>query len=167
MYFNAGNLLWEKPESKLEYFYNSKEAMMSAMTLKPFDVQEAKRTYKFQSYAKIVDNDTSTSRTEKNIKCNAPKIVFEDGVGSTIQNYKEKFNLSIGVYCQEFAIDDSAISLLVQYVNQNPHVYDLGFSWGGINGVTVRGIQPGRVTKTDGFWNQRYAGVRWNSQLYP
>lgn len=38
----------------------------------------------------------------------------------------------------------------MKYVNSNLHVYDLGLSWGGINGLTVKGIQPGRFTATDG-----------------
>lgn len=72
------------------------------------------------------------------------------GVCSTIQEYKNHYNLKIGLYVQEFAIDDAAVSLIVKYVNANPHVYELGLSWGGINGLTVRGIQPGRFTATDG-----------------
>jgi hypothetical protein len=59
------------------------------------------------------------------------------------------------------------MDLLVRYVNKYHNVYDLGFSWGGVNGITVRGIQPGRFTNTDGFWNQRYAGQRWHENLYP
>lgn len=73
-----------------------------------------------------------------------------DGVCSTIQQYKEYYQLSIGLYVQEFAIDEVAISLIVKYVNSNLSVYDLGLSWGGINGLTVKGIQPGRFTATDG-----------------
>ena len=72
------------------------------------------------------------------------------GVCSTIQEYKNHYQLKIGLYVQEFAVDDAAISLIVKYVNANPHVFDLGLSWGGINGLTVRGIQPGRFTATDG-----------------
>lgn len=85
---------------------------------------------------------------------------------STLKNYKEKFGLSIGLYCQEFAIDEAAISLLVKYANENSDVYDLGLSWGGVNGITVRGIQPGRFTLTDGFWNQRYGGESWDYLRY-
>jgi len=89
------------------------------------------------------------------------------GVCSTIQEYKNHYNLKIGLYVQEFAIDDAAVSLIVKYVNANPHVYELGLSWGGINGLTVRGIQPGRFTATDGLWNQRYAGMPWREDLKP
>jgi len=69
---------------------------------------------------------------------------------SSIQQYKDYYQLSLGVYVQEFAIDEVAISLIVKYVNSNSHVYNLGLSWGGINGLTVKGIQPGRFTATDG-----------------
>jgi len=91
----------------------------------------------------------------------------EGGVCSTIQHYKEYYQLSIGLYVQEFAIDEVAISLIVKYVNSNLHVYDLGLSWGGINGLTVKGIQPGRFTATDGLWNQRYGGMPWKKELKP
>ncbi|KAL3812203.1 hypothetical protein ACHAXA_009677 [Cyclostephanos tholiformis] len=80
-------------------------------------------------------------------------FVFEeapDGDCSTIQQYKDYYQLSIGLYVQEFAIDEVAISLIAKYVNLNLHVYNLGLSWGGINGLTVKGIQPGRFTATDG-----------------
>ena len=90
-----------------------------------------------------------------------------DGICSTIQDYKEHYELSIGLYVQEFAIDEAAISLIVKYVNGNPHVYDLGLSWGGVNGLTVKGIQPGRFTATDGLWNQRYGGMPWRKDLKP
>lgn len=90
-----------------------------------------------------------------------------NGICSTIQEYKEHYNLSIGLYVQEFAIDETAISLIVKYVNSNSHVYELGLSWGGINGLTVKGIQPGRFTATDGLWNQRYGGMPWNKELEP
>jgi hypothetical protein len=76
-----------------------------------------------------------------------------DGVCSTIQQYKEHYQLSLGLYVQEFAIDEVAISLISKYVNNNLHVYDLGLSWGGINGLTVKGIQPGRFTATDGKYH--------------
>jgi hypothetical protein len=75
--------------------------------------------------------------------------------------------LSIGLYCQEFAIDEAALNIIVKHVNDYPDIYDLGLSWGGVNGVTVRGIQPGRFTLTDGFWNQRYASSPWDYNRFP
>ena len=97
-------------------------------------------------------------------------FAFEDGGStcSTIQEYKEHYQLSLGLYVQEFAIDEVAISLLVRYVNtMGREVFDLGLSWGGINGLTVKGIQPGRFTATEGFWIQRYTGMPWRRDLIP
>ena len=97
-------------------------------------------------------------------------FAYEEVLGnicSTIQEYKEHYQLSIGLYVQEFAIDEVAISLIAKYVNSNSHVYDLGLSWGGINGLTVKGIQPGRFTATDGLWNQRYGGMPWIKHRNP
>ena len=95
-------------------------------------------------------------------------FAFEvDDLCSTIQQYKDYYQLSIGLYVQEFAIDEVAISLIAKYVNSNLHVYDLGLSWGGLNGLTVKGIQPGRFTATDGLWNQRYTGMPWKKELQP
>lgn len=88
-------------------------------------------------------------------------------VRSCLQDYKDCYNLSIGVYCQEFSIDETACQTLVKLVNQHSSLYDLGFSWGGINGITIKGIAPGRFTKTDGYWNQRHIGQFWDYDLYP
>ena len=87
--------------------------------------------------------------------------------GSTIEMYKKQYQLSIGMYCQEFAVDETAINLLARFVNENADLYDLGLSWGGVNGVTIQGICPGRFTSTDGFWNQRYIGEVWDYSLRP
>jgi len=86
---------------------------------------------------------------------------------STIEDYQEVYQLNIGVYSQEFAIDEVAADLLCRFVNEHSDVFNLGFSWGGVNGVTVKGIQPGLFTSTDGLWNQRYVGKSWNSNLVP
>lgn len=85
----------------------------------------------------------------------------------TIQFYKEQYNLSIGVYCQEFAVDEAAVRVLSQHINRYPEIYDLGFSWGGVNGITIKSVAPGRFTVTDGFWNQRYLGDRWHYGVEP
>jgi len=86
---------------------------------------------------------------------------------STVRDYKEHYNLKIGLYVQEFAIDDAATDLIVNHVNRNLDVYNLGLGWGGLNGVMVNGINPSRFTSTDGFWNQRYGSVAWDCSLYP
>merc|ERR1712127_329758 len=64
----------------------------------------------------------------------------------TLADYKKHYGFSMGLYLQEFSIDEAAARLLIDLVNENPHVYDLGLAWGGINGMTVHGIQPGRFT---------------------
>ena len=110
-----------------------------------------------------------TDNRKRKAQCES-EFVFEeapDGICSTIQQYKEYYQLSIGLYVQEFAIDEVAISLIVKYVNSNLHVFDLGLSWGGINGLTVKGIQPGRFTATEGLWNQRYGDTPWEKDLKP
>jgi hypothetical protein len=94
-------------------------------------------------------------------------FALRGGGRSTIKTYKDRLNLKIGVYVQEFGIDEAALNLLVGYVNDNPDIFVHGFSWGGINGVTVRGIRPNRFTSTDGFHTQRYAGVSWDPSLDP
>jgi hypothetical protein len=138
--FNAGSLLFDSNATN----GNSLNCLSLNRYRTTFDADEVKRRYFILPFAQFRQGSQT----------------------STIKHYKDKFRLSIGLYCQEFAIDEAAISLLVKYVNDNLDVYDLGLSWGGVNGVTVRGIQPGRYTLTDGFWNQRYAGESWNYLRY-
>jgi len=154
VFFNAGSLLWDK---RTFWNYSSESNNAGVMScvrdslwscIVPFDAEEVKRNYELRPYS-LWKNDE------------------ENGGCSTVRDYKKHYNLSIGLYCQEFAVDEVAIDIIVRYVNANLDVYDLGFGWGGINGITVRGIQPGRFTCTDGFWNQRYAGVSWDSSLWP
>ncbi|KAI2490165.1 hypothetical protein MHU86_24416 [Fragilaria crotonensis] len=89
----------------------------------------------------------------------------DDKSQSTLMAYKERLELKIGLYVQEFNIDEAALNLLVHLANENPNLLENGITWGGLNGVTVRGIQPGRFTCTDGFHTQRYAGRSWNSSM--
>lgn len=119
-----------------------------------FDAHRVKRSYRLMPFAKTTPPEDAT----------APNY---SGSSSTIEVYKRHFNMSIGLYVQEFAIDEAAANLLVDYVNENLHIYDLGLNWGGINGITIRGIQPDRFTATDGFWNQRYIGAEWDLSLTP
>jgi hypothetical protein len=83
----------------------------------------------------------------------------------TLHDYKTQFGFSMGVYVQEFSIDEAAARVLIEHVNGHPELYDLGFAWGGVNGMTVQGIKPGRFTSTDGFWNQRHVGQLWRESL--
>lgn len=149
VFFNAGSLLWQ-PNRLLDTsaligrLYNN--------CCQSFDPDAVKRNYHLLPNA--VTSGSSGSGA----------VIL---TSSTIEAYKKRFNLSIGMYVQEFAIDEAAVEVLVRLVNGSPHVYDLGLSWGGVNGVTVRGIKPGRFTSTDGFWNQRYIGAAWDSSRTP
>jgi hypothetical protein len=137
-FFNAGSLLWN-PATTSPY-----EVLCEAL-LSSFDADRAKQAYCLMPHA-LPANQTSSS---------------------TIEHYKKHYDLKIGLYVQEFAIDETAVSLLVNLVNDSAEIYDLGLSWGGVNGITIRGIKPDRVTSTDGFWNQRYIGNLWNPTLFP
>lgn len=140
VFFNAGSLLWNPSRSSRQ--------MINDVFLSPFDSENAKLSYQILPFAKSYRQVDSSD-------------------GSTIEHYKAIYNLSIGMYVQEFAIDDAAASLLADHVNRNPRIFNLGLSWGGINGICIRGIRPDRFTSTDGFWNQRYIGIPWNPNLYP
>ncbi len=124
VYFNAGSLFWNY---KIVFLENI------AAGMKDFNVNEVKKKYRFEPYA-CSDQENGG----KDLRC------------STIKQYKDHYNLSIGLYLQEFCVDDEILNLLIEYVNRNEHIYDLGISWGGVNGLTVNGIQPGRFTQTDG-----------------
>lgn len=186
VFFNAGSLFWNYPCGRKRSLAN----LVGNICMLQFDAEEYKKNYKFQPYARVYNPRTTSneakpnnkyegSETEYNSETNAlmpsqsdesdddNHIKYFEGRSSTIQQYKDHFNISIGLYVQEFAIDEKSMDLLVKFVNKYSNVYDLGFSWGGVNGVTVRGIQPGRFTSTDGLWNQRYVGERWDENLYP
>ena len=181
VFFNAGSLLWNYPILKDREFL---KRMLKNVFTPRFDAKEYKKQYKFQPYARVTVTTSKKKtngeyREEQFAETDAlvrplliqqhqdSEVNYYEGTSSTIQQYKEHFDLSIGLYVQEFAIDETNMELLVEYVNLYSEVYDMGFSWGGVNGVTVRGIQPGRLTNTDGFWNQRYAGERWEESLHP
>jgi hypothetical protein len=151
VFFNAGSLLW-----KSNQMHDGGAILQRAINTCycAFDPEEEKRSYCLLPFAHTSKIDEPT-----------PKGVSRQS--STIEAYKERFNLSIGMYVQEFAIDEAAVNLFVRLVNESPHVYDLGLSWGGVNGITLRGMQPHRFTSTDGFWNQRYAGATWDTLMSP
>jgi len=185
-------LFWNLPDLR---DFRLLASMLATTLCTSFDVKKTKRDYKFESYARVArhhvsdgelvgipesgvasedsgESKGSNSSAEKEYPIRRKRIKekllkFREGYGSTIEQYKDHFELSIGLYVQEFAIDERYIDLLVKFVNENPRVFNLGLGWGGINGVTVRGIQPGRFTATDGLWNQRYTGYRWDTDTFP
>jgi len=104
------------------------------------------------------DNDTDDSTL---IISSSSDDTEMGAVMKTLADYKKYYGFSMGLYLQEFSIDEAAANLLINLVNQNPKLYNLGLAWGGINGMTVHGIQPGRFTSTDGYWMQRQLGLNW------
>mmetsp|Transcript_18871 Transcript_18871/g.31190 ORF Transcript_18871/g.31190 Transcript_18871/m.31190 type:complete len:745 (-) Transcript_18871:168-2402(-) len=137
VFLNGGSLLYESPKIDTEYLYN--------LFCGQFDSEFAMKGYSL-----------------------LPHALKEDRGGrSTIKGYRDRMNLKIGIYVQEFGIDEAALNMLVKYVNNNPDIFEHGFSWGGINGVTVRGIRPARWTSTDGLHTQRLCGLSWDPMRFP
>jgi hypothetical protein len=91
-----------------------------------------------------------------------PFTSTKKGLSNTLKAYKERLNLHIGLYVQEFSIDEAALDILVRFVNENPILIEHGLSWGGINGVTVKGIRPSRYAPTDGLSAQRLVSISWD-----
>ena len=162
VFFNAGSLI---------------DNVTTISHFKPFDADEYKRNYILQPWVDW-NNSSSDSDEDKIYQSDdsddynpfTPQInddVTLNMSNSTIRDYQEYYDLTIGLYVQEFAIDEAATDLIVNHVNRNLDVYKLGLGWGGLNGVIVNGIHPGRFTNTDGFWNQRYGSVAWNCSLFP
>jgi hypothetical protein len=194
VFFNAGSLLWDYPNL---YAMENVKNIVCHRLHPCFDEHNIKESYRLKAYARTTKGELSESEPEtcdestvgdgdsldtelftrlimddskRKALADPGDFAYEEVLGnicSTIQEYKEHYQLSIGLYVQEFAIDEVAISLIAKYVNSNSHVYDLGLSWGGINGLTVKGIQPGRFTATDGLWNQRYGGMPWIKHRNP
>ena len=170
-------------------FFNAGSLLKNVTKILNFDPKEYKQNYKLQPWAKwnysrktidqiIISNldekedrqsivTSSLSSTSFSSMDEEDTMLLSSIASSTIRDYKSHFNLSIGLYTQEFAIDEVATNLIVSHVNQNADVYNLGFSWGGLNEIMVKGINPGRFNCTDGFWSQRYGSTSWNCELYP
>jgi hypothetical protein len=79
-------------------------------------------------------------------------------MSSSLEDYKQFYNLSIGLYVQEFSICQEALEILINFVNFYSDIYNLGFAYGGLNGAAVDFLYG------DGFWNQRYIGRNWDSK---
>jgi len=137
VFFNGGSLLWEKTNI-------STASLLTMIGATRFEPIESMSEYSLQPFARGDDGNATTT--------------------SKIRDYKERLDLKIGIYVQEFGIDEVALDLLVKTVNENPDIYEFGFGWGGINGLTIQGIQPGRWIATDGFHTQRYGGKSWDPE---
>lgn len=103
---------------------------------KKFDANECKRNCTLQPWA---DWNTSTSDSEDDSKTHQSEedessneneflTAFKSNLvgdamtitmlsSSTVRDCKEHYNLKIGSYVQEFAIDDAATDLIVNHVN--------------------------------------------------
>lgn len=149
VFFNAGCLLWTPASDRAGVGGYCQQLFGK------FDAEATKQSYRIQPFALPSKAGERSYNT------------MTGWTGSTIEDYKRRYNLSIGMYLQEFAIDEAAANMLVQIVNDHPEIYDLGLAWGGVNGVTLQGIRPGRFTDTSGFWNQRHIGAAWDSARGP
>lgn len=151
IFFNAGSMLWEFPNTPKKF----KGSLTSAFTLlwAKGGAEEIKMTYKLRPYALCNPPDTP------------PPLI--PSLQSTLQHYVSYYNLNVGVYVQEFAIDEVAASILITHVNCNPHVFNKGMAWGGISGKTISGVQPSTLGNTDGLWAQRLVGRSWDGNRSP
>jgi len=92
------------------------------------------------------------------------EIISNNGSSSclaTLKDYRDFFDLKIGLYVQEFSIGPECLDILVQFVNEHHFIYNLGLAWGGINGKSIKNL------KGDGFWNQRFVGRNWDFNAKP
>ncbi|KAL3938359.1 MAG: hypothetical protein SGARI_001768 [Bacillariaceae sp.] len=153
VFFNGGSLIMESTrQSALASLFR----MFMWLGFDGFDPQSIQGSYRLHSFAipnhRLAKADTTSSEGSSGL--NTSMISLHD--------YKRVYRFSMGVYVQEFSIDEAAARLLIEHVNRHPDVYDLGFAWGGVNGMTVKGIKPGRFTSTDGLWNQRHVAKLWD-----
>lgn len=89
--------------------------------------------------------------------------IKEDTV-QQIADYKQIFGFRLGVYVQEFDIDNKAANMITELVNDKADVFDLGFSWGGISGETAAGIEPSLTDGTVGTSTQGTVGEHWDTE---
>jgi hypothetical protein len=153
VFFNGGSLILESArQSALASLFR----LFMRLGFDGFDPKSIQGSYRLHSCAipnhRLSREDTTSSESSPS-PLNTSMISLHD--------YKRLYRFSMGVYVQEFSIDEAAARLLIEHVNDNPEVYDLGFAWGGVNGMTVKGIKPGRFTSTDGLWNQRHLAKLW------
>jgi len=80
---------------------------------------------------------------------------------ATIEDYKMKFNLNIGCYIQEWAVDAKKYACIVEFFKKYSCIYNLGLSFGGINGKFIIG------STGDGFSRQRIMGRIWDPTVKP
>lgn len=145
VYFNAGSLLWERP-SKISNVVCGKPDLSQAVI--EDDVKEGDGV-RFQPFAFPNSNNHKDS-----------DLILPD-CEATLQDYKDRFQLNIGCYVQEFSISDRNLDAITRFLNKHKSLYNLGLAWGGINGQCHEGLSG------DGYWNQRYMGRRWDNAAKP
>lgn len=162
---NGGSLIWEAPT------WTNLRKVVDGMV----DPTRVTQGYELLPFCDPMSTSTSTSSCA--VLTGSDQDSYCDGSDSsdssdsrsrfnnTLAAYQKRLNLKIGLYVQEFGIDEAALGVLVNFANEHPDVLAHGMIWGGLNGVTVKGIRPGRFTSTDGFHTQRYAGRSWNYSL--
>jgi hypothetical protein len=148
VFFNAGSLINESARTSV---LTSACKYLVSLGFDGFDPECIKSGYRLHACTEQEDVGSDDDDHETTLLASV----------KTLHDCKRLYRFSIGVYVQEFAIDEAAARLLIEHVNEHSQLYDLGFAWGGINGMTVQGIQPGRFTSTDGYWNQRRVGKLW------
>jgi len=144
VYFNAGSLLWQRPDVFDAAKYNC--CNPSTGILEDSESLECSARYVIHPFA-YPSNDV--------------ELLPLDLQTSTIEQYQRYYNLQIGLYVQEFSICQEALEVLINFVNFSKSVYKLGMSYGGLNGATVNGLTG------DGYWNQRYVGRNWDISTGP
>jgi hypothetical protein len=71
-----------------------------------------------------------------------------------LRQYKRYYGFHLGVYVQEYDIDDRAATMITELTNANRDVFDLGFAWGGLSGRTAGDIEPSLTNATVGMGAQ-------------
>jgi hypothetical protein len=136
VYFNAASLIWHEPLVKsiaTDYLGYSTGYEGTA------------RPIAFQPFAYPSDI--------------VPSYVVAMGCKSTLEDYKKRFDLNIGVYVQESDISPRVLDAVVRFVNDHRIIYNLGLAWGGINGWTLAPLTG------DGYGRQRFVGSKWDKNL--
>jgi hypothetical protein len=140
VYFNAGSLLWQRPD----VFDAAKNGCCAGPTsVIDVDCPQHERSSRYVVHPFAYP-------------CQDVELLPGDLMTSTIEQYQRHYNLQVGVYVQEFSICQEALEVLVNFTNFSKSVYKLGMSYGGLNGATVEGL------KGDGYWNQRFVGRNWD-----
>ncbi|GFH51249.1 serine threonine protein phosphatase [Chaetoceros tenuissimus] len=114
VFFSGESLFWNYPGGQIDLFKNA------------FGAEDVKRRYKFQPDARIKTDENKHEEKKKTTKYDDIQIIYDDsgdrilyleGSSSSSQQYNEHYDLPIGVYVLEFAIDERSMDLLVKYFN--------------------------------------------------